>query len=223
MCRAWSYKIKQKIAIIGNGGHASACASLATELGFSICSKLVEVEFVDHGQPLVGSLAWLVPAVNQRHECESFEDHNWIIGIGSGAARERIAQRLGGSLHKPQFPSLVSHHANVPHGVNLGEGTLILPGAVVSRDSTVGRFSIINSGAILEHQSQIGDFSHLAPGSAVLGGASVGSNCLVGANSVIGQKVTLPDQSTLGALSFLSKSPVVTGGTHVGSPAKQVN
>ena len=53
------------------------------------------------------------------------------------------------------------------------------PGAVV------GRAAIVNTGAIMEHDSSLGAGSHLAPRAVLLGGVTVGSCAMIGAGAVV--------------------------------------
>jgi len=207
------------LAIVGDGGHAAVCADLARELGYSICSTFVESEFATETEPSALGPQWLSRVGDTDHNCDDFEGHNWLIAIGNGAARQRLAMRISAEFGRPRFPTIASPSASISSTSEVGEGCVIAAGANVSPNSIVGSFSILNASSNLEHHSRLGPFSHLAPGAVILGNASVGSNCFIGANSVVGQKVDLPAGSTLGALSFLNKSPIVQG-VFVGSPAR---
>ena len=55
---------------------------------------------------------------------------------------------------------------------------------------------IINTGAIVEHQCQIGDFAHVAPGAVLAGNVKVGKRSFIGAMPIkegveIGSKVII--------------------------------
>lgn len=212
------------VAIIGDGGHGASCATFAKELGFTVCGTFVETKYANRNRPIDGDMYWLSLVRDVVHECDSYESHNWVIGIGDGAARERISTRLRESLQNAYFPAIVSRRANVSNTAKVGEGSVIGPGASVGSNSVVGSFSILDISCTLAHDSKLGSFSHLAPGAVVLGNASIESKCFLGANSVVGQKVGLPEGSILGALSFLNKSPSFSvGGVYVGSPAQKIH
>ena len=63
----------------------------------------------------------------------------------------------------------------------------------VGPGARVGRFCILNTGCIVEHDVEIGDFTHIAPGAIILGGARIGTGCLVGAGAVVLPGVVVPD------------------------------
>ena len=76
-------------------------------------------------------------------------------------------------------------------------------------------------GAIIEHEVEIGKFSHMAPNAAVCGGVNVGENVFVGANAVIKEGVKLVITRLLGAGAIvLNNIPPNT--TYVGNPAKKI-
>ena len=81
--------------------------------------------------------------------------------------------------------------------------------------------NIINTGAIIEHDCSIGDFSHIAPGAVLAGNVSIGSGCMIGANSVIKQGVKVGDNVIIGAGAVVLKD-VNAETTFVGNPAKQI-
>ena len=65
---------------------------------------------------------------------------------------------------------------------------------------------IVNTGAIVEHDSTIGEFSHVAVGSVVCGGVSVGERTLIGANATVIQEKKIGRCCIIGAGSIIRKS-----------------
>lgn len=65
--------------------------------------------------------------------------------------------------------------------------------------------SIINTGAIVEHDCMVGAFTHIAVGSVLCGGVSVGSRTLVGANAVVIQERRIGNHCIVGAGSVVRK------------------
>ena len=57
----------------------------------------------------------------------------------------------------------------------------------------------VNSGAIIEHDCVIGDFSHVAPGSVLAGNVTVGDMTLIGAGAAVIPGVSIGSRCTVGA------------------------
>src|SRR5690606_19710868 len=63
-----------------------------------------------------------------------------VIGIGNNELRVQIAKRV---FHK--FGTLIHPKADVSSSASIGEGTVILAGAVVQAGAKIGRHVIINA------------------------------------------------------------------------------
>ena len=66
--------------------------------------------------------------------------------------------------------------------------------------------SIINTGAIVEHESYIGEFSHISIGSILCGNVKVEENVFIGANSTIIQGINVGENTIIGAGSIVLKN-----------------
>jgi len=55
-----------------------------------------------------------------------------------------------------------------------------MPGAVAIAVAPIGQGTVINTGAIVEHECEVGDFPHIAPGAVLAGYVNVGEGSLVG-------------------------------------------
>jgi sugar O-acyltransferase (sialic acid O-acetyltransferase NeuD family) len=108
----------------------------------------------------------------------------------------------------------VSSTAIIQPSTYIGKNTCI--NALVE----IGAGVIINTGAIIEHESNIGDFVHIAPASVLCGNVRVGRNAFIGANAVIKQGINIGAGAIIGAGAVVVKD-VPDGETWVGNPAKR--
>jgi UDP-N-acetylbacillosamine N-acetyltransferase len=99
--------------------------------------------------------------------------------------------------------TIIDMSANVSRTANLKSSTYIGKNVIVNALSEIGQGVILNSSCIIEHESRISDFVHIAPGSVLCGNTSVGENCFIGANSVIRQNVTVVPDNIIGAGSVV--------------------
>lgn len=140
-----------------------------------------------------------------------------VLGIGDGARRRKVADEVAAAgltlvtvLHPTAF---------VGPGVTLGDGVIIAPGCVVTRDVRLGRGVIVNYGAKVGHDCEIGDFSFLGPGSVLTGDVRIGSGVLVGAGAIILPGRSVGSGAVVGAGAVVTRD-VAEGAKVVGNPAR---
>ena len=180
------------IVIIGAGGQGSVVAD-ALLRSHEAGSGAWPIGFLDDSRteplldlPILGPLASL-PAIP--HD-------GVVVAIGDNAVRRKVSEELsarGETL-------IVARHpwTSIAPAVRIGAGTMISAGVIVTPGVMIGRGVLLNTKAAVDHDSVIGDFSHVSPGATlganvVLGeevfvglGASILSGCRVGSRSIIG-------------------------------------
>ncbi|MBI1931118.1 MAG: acetyltransferase [Ignavibacteriales bacterium] len=207
--------MKEKIVIIGGGGHAKVIASIIKKIGeFEIIGytdeedKGVILEF-----PFLGNDNQFLSNNFQNIKCAA-------IGIGqikSSALRKKVVdQYKNAGFH---FPIIISPYAIVNENVGIGEGTVIFDGAVINTYSSIGSFVIINTNSTVEHDCNIGDFVHLASNSVLSGNVIIGNGTFIGAGATIIQGIEIEHDVIIGAGSTATKN-CFAGKTYIGVPAK---
>ena len=181
--------------LIGAGGHAKAiCDAIATS-GDAVAA---------YADPRPA--AWLdVNHLDDDSEVRDLDsDTAVVIGIGGVTsdelgARLRVLDRLIDAGRRA--PAVVHQTACVSPSAELGDGVIVLAGAVVQPAVKLARGAIVNTRAVVEHDSAIGAGSHVAPGAMVLGGCTVGEQAMVGAGAVVLPGSTVPDHALVPALN----------------------
>lgn len=144
-------------------------------------------------------------------------DNRFTIGIGNPILRKQLKDKfcsLGGV-----FVSTISNAATLgSYGVTIGEGTNILPGAILSNDTQIGEGCILYYNVIITHDCRIGDFVEISPSAIVLGRCSIGSYTQIGANATILPDVIIGKNVIIGAGSVVTKN-VPDNSLVVGVPA----
>lgn len=195
--------------VLGVGGHASVVVAA-------------------HGAGVAG---WVVrpgtQPTNPRHieetELLDLPGRTYLLNgigfVGGQNSRQRAFDRLQAKGLK--FAGVTDKAAMIAEKVKLAESCQILMGAKLNVGSTVGRNTIVNTGAILEHHATVGEHSHLAPGSVVCGNATVGDSVLIGAGAIVLQGLEVASGVTVGAGAVVTES-LLLAGVYVGSPARRV-
>ncbi len=188
-----------RLLLIGSGGHA----------------RIVQLMLDAAGHTLDG---YVDPRPNREMAARWFADDAQAIAEAPGAG---IAMGLGGAepralarrlaLYRRYIaagrpaPALVHRTAVVCTTARVGDGTLILAGAIVQPAARLGAAVIVNSGAIVEHDSIVGDGAHIAPGAILLGTVRVGEAAMIGAGAVILPGAEVPAGTLVPALTRYPK------------------
>ncbi|MCG8314851.1 MAG: NeuD/PglB/VioB family sugar acetyltransferase [Pseudomonadales bacterium] len=128
-----------------------------------------------------------------------------FIGVG-GSDDNRPRQKVYSRLKSLGFvlPPVIHSQAYIAEDVEIGEGCLILPGAVIGPRSRIGANVVVNQGAQVCHDSEIGDHCHLTPGSLIAG------HCSIGAYTVVGMAATVLDHHKVGQRCLIHNGAAVT-------------
>ena len=166
-----------KVQFIGDGGHAKVLRDMCHLLGIEITDKH------DERFPIPYVIAY------GGITCEALEK------------RYNDAEAIAGSKC---FPDLYHPSAVMKDIFARGKGCHVMANAVFMGER-LRDFSIINTGAIVEHGTEIGYGCHIAPGAIVLGDCKVGDFCMIGAGAIIIQGSTVPDRTFVKAGAIWNK------------------
>lgn len=209
------------VLVIGAGGHANVVADALLASGRQILGFIVGTSAEDarRGSSLSLDILGDDGYLNKFSPKET-DLVNGIGGVDCRGLRRRVQERLeseGWHFCSVRHPAaLVSRFAELSSGVQL------LAGSVVQAGVKVGAGSIVNTAAVLEHDSVLGKFVHIAPRALLCGNTIVGCNSHVGAGAVVIQGVSLGAQTLVGAGAVVVDS-FPGGATLVGLPARYLS
>ncbi|MGF1881046.1 acetyltransferase [Vibrio splendidus] len=184
------------IVMIGGGGHASMLVDILRMQNRDIVAIVCPD---DLGERAIFSG---IPHFFHDDDVFQFEPEKVLLvnGIGvlpkSGLKRKLTQYYLS---HGYQFETIVAETASVSPYARLSEGVQIFPGAFVNAGVKVGSHSIINTGAIIEHDSEVGEFNHIAPRALLCGQVKCAEDVFVGAGATVIQNLTLAQGCIVGA------------------------
>ena len=128
-----------------------------------------EIEFYDDDPSLHSCGGW--PVVGVSADCKPEEDQVFVA-IGS----PKIRQRLMEALPEARMPVLVHPGAVVARDVSLGRGSVVMAGAVVNPGAKLGQGVIINTCASVDHDCVLEDYVHVAVGAHLCGADRIGAS-----------------------------------------------
>lgn len=102
-------------------------------------------------------------------EYPSEKYNNAIVTIGNCRIREKIAN----TIKVEQFINAIHPSAIIAESVIIGEGMVIVHGAIVQACTSIGNHCIINTKASVGHDVTLDDFVHVAFGATICGGLRV--------------------------------------------------
>jgi sugar O-acyltransferase (sialic acid O-acetyltransferase NeuD family) len=194
-------KILEKLLLIGAGGHALSCIDVIEQNKSFQISGLIGLpeqkgkDFL--GYTILGSDDELFGL---------FKSYKYaLISLGHIHSAERRIN-LYQQIKKIGFifPSaIISPFAYVSPHAKLGEGTIVMHGAVINAGVSIGNNCIINSNALLEHGVNVASHCHISTsvnlngdvkigeGSFIGSGASIEQGIFVGQNCIVGMGLSL--------------------------------
>ena len=193
--------MKKKLLLIGGGGH---CHSVLDSI--IMTSVYDEIGIVDNdNQSYLG-----VQTIGTDDDIPSLIKNGWnyafitVGSIGNTKTRRRLFEMIRG--YGLMIPSVIDLTAVVAKGVVISQGVFVGKNAVVNTGTLVGENAIINTGSIVEHDCEIGAFSHISPGSILCGQVKVGMDSHVGAGTVVRQSIIIGNSTLIGAGSVVVKN-----------------
>ena len=187
--------MKEKIILIGGGGHCKSCIDVIELSGHFHIEGIVDVPDKLHnkllGYEIIATDDDLPQLVN--------ENTNFLVTLGqikSPEKRIRIFQILKDL--KAKLPIIISPLAYVSRHAQIDDGTIVMHHALVNAGAHVGKNCIINTKTLVEHDAVIGDHCHIATGAIINGGVTVGSGTFFGSKSVSKEYVEIGKNVVIG-------------------------
>lgn len=203
--------MSKSVIVIGASGHGKVVADIVLRAGDQVLGFLD-----DHRNP--GDSHAGFPILGKAADYKQYPEAWFVIAIGNAAVREKIsAASEGVRWYTAVHPAAVVS----PLETSIGEGSVVMAGAVVSPGARIGRHCIINSGAVVEHDNRIGDFVHISVGAKLAGGVTIGRQTWVGIGAVVSSGLELCAGCTIGAGCVVVKDIQIPG-TYVGVPARKI-
>jgi len=191
----------ENIVIFGGGLHANVCIDIFEKEG-----KYNIIGIID-SKADIGSKVFGYTVIGRQEDiiglCKKYKIYCGFIAIGDNYARKFVRDVILSLI--PNFNFLNAIHPTVSIGRNtkLGVGIAVMSMGVVSSDCVVEDFCILNSGAILGHNSYMSEYSHLSANSIA------GAKTEIGKFSAINLGVTIIDRTSIGENTVVGAGAVV--------------
>lgn len=205
--------MKNKLLIIGAGGHGKVVADIA-----SLSKKYSEIKFLDDDITKVTCLSYKVE--HGVSDVQSYiNDYDIFVAIGNSNSRMKLfneLEKIGATI-----PNLIHPSAIIANDVKMGIGNVFMAGSIINPDVTIGNGVIVNTAASIDHDCVVGNFSHISVGSHLAGNVIVGEGTWVGIGATISNDLKICDNTFIGAGAVIVKD-ILDSGTYIGVPAKKI-
>ena len=144
--------------------------------------------------------------------------YNVVVAIGDPLSRKAIIDKLP---KKTTFTTIIHPTAAISKWVEIGEGSIITAGVVLTCDITIGKHAHINLQTTIGHDCSMGDYFTTAPSANISGHCHFGDRVYIGTNASIRQSITICDDVTIGMGGVVTKN-IAESGVYIGNPLKKL-
>ena len=207
----------KKIVIIGGGGHAGItydCIISQKEYEPIGYIDVTKGSLHSHGIEYFGNL-------NQISKLVKIKSCYFIVGIGDNYLRYSIVNNLKNKNIKCKWATVIHPSASISTKINIGKGSLVLSGSILSYNSKIKKHVCINTGASIDHDNIFEDFSSAGPGSVTGGNVKINKLSYLAINSSIKHNISIGSNVVIGASSYVNAN-CKSNRVYYGIPAREI-
>lgn len=200
------------IVIFGTGGHARVVYDLVLK-----SEKYKVVAFVSN-QQIENFLG-----INHIHESQlpALGVKLGVVAIGDNWIRSKVVEKVKNLVEDFDYVSLIHPSVSVGLGVEIGKGTVVMAGSTINPFAKIGEHIIINTHSSLDHETEMDDFSSLAPGCVLGGNVSIGAYTAVSIGAKIIHGIKIGEHTVIGAGSIVVEDHE-SFSVYYGTPSKKI-
>ncbi|MBE6740833.1 MAG: acetyltransferase [Ruminococcaceae bacterium] len=213
--------MSKSVVIIGASGFGREVLWLIERINDSAAEKWEILGFIDDDESLQGKSVNGYDVIGTLDSINQFADSYFVCAIGNAKTRKKIIEKIHSINDKIKFCTLIDPDVTISNLVDIGEGTIICAGSIVTVNIKIGKHCIVNLDCTIGHDAIIEDYVTMYPSVNVSGAVSIGELCELGTGAQIIQGINICSSAIIGAGTVIVKS-IDESGTYVGAPAKRI-
>ncbi len=217
-------KALKKLIVIGAGGFGQEVFWVAENINQKNLSegKPAEYEMIgycDDNTSIQGKEIYSYKNLGVPEDLKINGNVYFFCSIGNNLIRKEVVARAIKLGWQPE--TLIDPSVIRAREVEVGDGTYVGAGTILSPNAKIGSHVIINLHCTIGHDSTLADYAHICPGSRLSGNTILKEGAFVASNSVTKQNIVMEEYSVLGASSFLVRN-LPARCTALGNPARVI-
>lgn len=208
------------VVVLGAGGHARVLLSLLKMLNREVRAVLDDNPAL-HGTRIGASD---IPILGALEAVKKYEPNMVELVNAIGSAHRPTARQAAYDTYAAAgyaFAILAHPDATVAPEATLEQGVQVMASATLQANAVLRANTLINTGVCIDHDTIIGQHTHVAPGATICGGVTIGQGCHIGAGATVVQGVSIGQGVVVGAgatvLHDIPDQDIV-----IGTPARSI-
>jgi sugar O-acyltransferase (sialic acid O-acetyltransferase NeuD family) len=207
------------LVIAGVGGMAREARQIVDDIN-SDGRRWNILGFLDDDPDREGTAVHELAVLGGRGWLTSRSNVTVVLGIGKSTYRRAFDRWIAGNGGN-EIATLIHPSADVGARVEIGAGSIICQGVVITTDAHLGRCVIANVSSTLAHDDVVGDYVTIAPGAHIAGAVHLEEGADLGIGCTVNQGLTVGRWSIVGAGAAVVQD-VPPNSTVVGVPAREI-
>ena len=194
----------KNIILIGGGNQAHYTIDIIEKEGkYNIVGIIDSIHDVDSdrfGYKIIGRQENISQIIKE------YDVKGGVISIGDNWSRYYVYNQIKELAPDLEFVNAIHPSIVIGNNVTLGKGIVAMAGCIFNPKSFIGNFTFFATGAQVEHDNYIDDFSSISAGSITGGYVKLGKYSAVTLGVTIMDRVEIGENTVIGSGSLVTKS-----------------
>jgi len=194
----------KNIVIIGGGNQAHYTIDIIEKEGkyniVGIIDSIHDVNSDRFGYKIIGRQENISQIIKE------YDVEGGVISIGDNWSRYYVYNQIKKLAPDLEFVNAIHPSIVIGNNVTLGKGIVAMAGCIFNPKSFIGNFTFFATGAQVEHDNYIDDFSSISAGSITGGYVKLGKYSAVTLGVTIMDRVEIGENTVIGSGSLVTKS-----------------
>ena len=194
----------KNIVLIGGGNQAHYTIDIIEKEGkyniVGIIDSLHDIGSDRFGYKVIGRQENLSELVKE------YELYGGVISIGDNWGRSNVSLQISSLVPDFKFVNAIHPSVVIGNNVTLGSGIVAMAGCIFNPKSVIGDFTFFATGAQVEHDCVISDFSSISAGSITGGYVKLGKYSALTLGVTVLDRIEIGENTVVGAGSLVIKS-----------------